>query len=94
MQQNIKQPSPEDAANLTQWLEVGTDIMAAYGVDPALSVYENMDLAYEGWADDDSSDKASDHAIVLGLAQSLEIAFAINTAFSGRRSWISMGRIL
>ena len=43
------------------------DIMGHYGVDQSLSVYENLDKAYEAWAEDANADKPSPEAVLTGL---------------------------
>ena len=52
---------------MASWLDLGMDIMAHYGVDAAISIYENLDSVYEAWVDDASTDKPDEGTILLGL---------------------------
>ena len=43
------------------------DIMRHYGIDASISIYNNLDAVYEAWVADDSANKPSPDAMLLGL---------------------------
>ena len=63
-----RDPNQEEQTSLAEWLELGKDVMAHYGVDRSLSVYENLDNVYDAWVADESAGKPAREAVLLGLA--------------------------
>lgn len=55
-----------ETEELDQWVSLGMDIMAHYGVDQSRSVYSNLDTVYAAWAVEQAP-RYSDEQVALGL---------------------------
>jgi hypothetical protein len=66
MDQTINVLSNEQQSEVNEWVELGMDVMAHYGVDQSKSIYENLDMVYESWFLD-KRDKPSKDAVIIGL---------------------------
>lgn len=66
MSQKITTINEEQQSDLEEWLELGMNVMAHYGVNQELSVYENLDSVYAAWAEDKGSKPSADE-VIIGL---------------------------
>ena len=62
----VRPVSRSEIESLDDWVELGMDIMAHYGVDPSGSVYSNLDAVYAAWACEERP-CYSDEQVSLGL---------------------------
>ncbi len=66
MNQDIAVLNNDQQLEVNEWVEIGIEIMAHYGVDQSVSIYENLDNVYENWVSD-KDEKPSKDAIIVGL---------------------------
>jgi hypothetical protein len=67
MKRSTRPPNAQERAELDSWLEMGMDIMGHYGVDAAVTTYNNLDAVYEAWVNDSRTEKPSRDSILFGL---------------------------
>ena len=66
IEQEIAALNQEQQDDIKDWIDIGKDILAHYGIDKNLSVFENLDVVYEKWVKD-IQEKPSEDSIILGL---------------------------
>ena len=66
MKQSIKNLTADQQSIIDEWVDLGMDIMAHYGIQTDLSIYQNLDSVYKAWVADNGA-KPSNEEIVSGL---------------------------
>ncbi len=66
MENTISPLNQEQQEHIESFIDLGMDIMAHYGIDQNLTVYQNLDKVYDQWKDS-QEEKPTEQEITLGL---------------------------
>lgn len=83
MTQDIRAPLKNELDEISQMIDLGMNIMAHYGIDQDVDIFNNLDSVYDSWVND-GNEKPSSSDIVAGLGS----VFGDRLSHAHQSDWI------